>query len=648
MKKALVLCLLATGCAHAPLFPSPDFATLPERDKYPDADRVVLLDEKQVRYFIDPLTQKLAADVTEHNRVRLFRPGAITWVGQHYSRTFESVTSFKGQLVTPSGEVRPFDPGEKRDVPSIGSSVLFSDSRQLQWNVPVGPAGSVLEWETVTHISDTKPYVFPNWLGDSAPAKQIRHVVVAPNGWEVEWVARRANAVIELPPRIETGPTETTYTWEATDTPMWKTEVWGGSFGYDVPHIAVRLKKWKENGKDESAFASATALSQWLYGEYQNKSAPSADMKDLVAAVLKGVPDEPRAKAKKLYEWACEEVQYCAIEIGYGGWVPHAAQDVHSNRYGDCKDKANYLRALLDIAGVKSHPTLIDSHSGLAREFEMPALGANFNHAILAVELPGETLLVDPTERAVPFGQLPPRDQDSTVLAIAPNGAEPGKSPVSTAEDNANDIQLTADVKTDGSATGTFVLRAKGANALGLKQSLLLSEDKPSELVKKWLHMAGLKINSVDKIDAAPFAEAIELKGTFTLRNVLAVVPGSTTLLRMEELMPSNVPVLPDDPRRTPFVRQWLNKTALKVTLNLPTQATVSRLPAETKIDHPHARYALNWAATKGALVITRAWETKQRVTPTAQVAETKKFFEAVHRAEANPALISFAAEKTP
>lgn len=650
MKKRLVLLTLCcVGCAHVPVFAPPDFASLPDKTKHPEADRLGLLDETQVRYFIDPLTQKLAAEVKEHYRVLQFRPGVYTWVTQHYSRTFAKVTGFEGQLVTPTGEVRPFKPEKKRDVASIGSSELFSDSRQIQWDVPVGPAGSVIEWETTTLISDPKPYVFSSWFGDTAPAQLIRHVVTVPNGWELEWLARQADAPIEMPPRIEPGPVETTYTWESKDIPAWKQEVWGASMRYEIPRVVTRLRKWKENGKDETAFESPAALSKWLYDEYQKQSDPAGDMRDLVASVLKGAPDEPKAKAKKLYEWVCKEVQYCAIEIGYGGWVPHAAKDVHSNRYGDCKDKANYLRALLEIAGIKSRTTMIDSHDGMARPFELPALGANFNHVILAIDLPGETIYADPTERTVPFGQLPPRDQDSTVLHIATAQAQPGKSPVSSAKDNTTDLQLVANVQPDGNAVGTFTLRLTGANASSLKYDLLRGDEKPTESLRDWLRVTGLKVTTVDTIDAAPFGEVTTVKGSFSYRSLVAVVPGGTTMLRLADFMPSAVPTMPDEPRRTPLIRRWLHEAVLTITVNLPGQATVSRLPGETKLDTPQALYGLSWSSpNKGAFTIKRQWATRQRITPTAEVAEVKKFFDQVHLAEADPALISFAAEKAP
>lgn len=45
-----------------------------------------------------------------------------------------------------------------------------------------------------------------------------------------------------------------------------------------------------------------------------------------------------------------------AVYVGAGGVVPHAAQTVLDNRYGDCKDHVALLEALLGAAGIKSTP----------------------------------------------------------------------------------------------------------------------------------------------------------------------------------------------------------------------------------------------------------------------------------------------------
>jgi hypothetical protein len=60
-----------------------------------------------------------------------------------------------------------------------------------------------------------------------------------------------------------------------------------------------------------------------------------------------------------------DNIRYVAIEVGVGGYQPHAAGDVFHNRYGDCKDKATLLSAMLSAVGVHSALMMVDSDRGV-------------------------------------------------------------------------------------------------------------------------------------------------------------------------------------------------------------------------------------------------------------------------------------------
>ena len=84
-----------------------------------------------------------------------------------------------------------------------------------------------------------------------------------------------------------------------------------------------------------------------------------------------------------------------AIELGIGGWQPHSASEVFTHRYGDCKDKATLLAAMLHEIGVESYYVPINTNRGSVTP-DTPANLA-FNHVILAIKVPDgvpETSLV--------------------------------------------------------------------------------------------------------------------------------------------------------------------------------------------------------------------------------------------------------------
>jgi len=77
-------------------------------------------------------------------------------------------------------------------------------------------------------------------------------------------------------------------------------------------------------------------------------------------------------------------VRYEAVEIERGQWAPTPPEEVLARRWGDCKDKAQLLRALLDAVGISSRLVAIRSGSGgeVDPDFPWPF---SFNHCILAL-----------------------------------------------------------------------------------------------------------------------------------------------------------------------------------------------------------------------------------------------------------------------
>ena len=72
-------------------------------------------------------------------------------------------------------------------------------------------------------------------------------------------------------------------------------------------------------------------------------------------------------KIRALATFVQKDIRYVAIEIGIGGYKPHAAPDVLKYHYGDCKDKATLLAALLKEIGVDSYFVLAQTSRGFQK-----------------------------------------------------------------------------------------------------------------------------------------------------------------------------------------------------------------------------------------------------------------------------------------
>ncbi len=122
-----------------------------------------------------------------------------------------------------------------------------------------------------------------------------------------------------------------------------------------------------------------------------------------LATELTAKLDTPHAKALVLSDWVRKNIRYVAVYIGDGGVVPHAAQAVLDNRYGDCKDHVALLEALLKAVAIESSPVLINFGNAYVLP-KVPTLGL-LNHAITYV--PSLDLYLDSTATPIAAGYLP-------------------------------------------------------------------------------------------------------------------------------------------------------------------------------------------------------------------------------------------------
>ena len=110
------------------------------------------------------------------------------------------------------------------------------------------------------------------------------------------------------------------------------------------------------------------------------------------------------------------------MEFGKGAIVPRSSRETLARRYGDCKDQATLLVAMLRVAGIRAHVALLRTGRYGDVAPALPGLG-DFDHAIVYV--PGDRpLWIDPSARCAPAGYLPLMDQDRWAMLASPETRE--------------------------------------------------------------------------------------------------------------------------------------------------------------------------------------------------------------------------------
>lgn len=311
-----------------------------------------------------------------------------------------------------------------------------------------------------------------------------------------------------------------------------------------------------------STFADYAALARAYQDRVGARAVPDVMVAALAARVTGDVA-EHRARAIALSDWVRHNVRYVALYLGPGGVVPHAAASVLANRYGDAKDHATLLVALLASASIDSTIALVNN--GNAYQLPaVPTLGV-LNHAIVYV--PSLQLYLDSTADSVAGGFLP-----AALLgkpAVLTRSGEFAMLPVFQQAHSHTLTQFT--IQSDGSSR--FTVTRTGSGALAEPYRLVPGGDV-----------------------------AISLRGA---SNGFTQLPGPARLATTYDLRGSlgeAVFAFAQEPERhQDFVCPAIDAED-EVRFHLPTRSRVLALPRATHVDDANFAYHSRYAR-RGALV---------------------------------------------
>ena len=98
------------------------------------------------------------------------------------------------------------------------------------------------------------------------------------------------------------------------------------------------------------------------------------------------------------------QVRYLGLEIGSNTHQPHPPEMVFDQGFGDCKDKALLLTAILRYENIEAYVALTNTQEKENLSVAAPSALA-FNHAIVALRRGNNFIFIDPT-RSLQRGEL--------------------------------------------------------------------------------------------------------------------------------------------------------------------------------------------------------------------------------------------------
>jgi hypothetical protein len=449
--------------------------------------------------------------------------------------------------------------------------------------------------------------------------------------------------------------TGSSYTWELQNLPPIPREPMSPSIRNLAPRIAINYLPEDSSQAVNRAFADWLDVSRWATQLYD----PKVIVDDEVASKAKELTADAKTELEKIRAIGTyvQNLQYISIDIGVGhgnGYIPRPSNLVLSRGYGDCKDKANLMRAMLKALKIEAYPVVIFSGDPTFVRAEW-ASPNQFNHCIIAVKVSDETesptiitheklgrlLIFDATDPYTPVGDLPEDEQGSQALIIAGDNGGLAKMPITPPEFNAWNRTIEVDLAKDGNIKGIIRERAIGQQstyARALFRSL--SNSDINKVFEGWLTRGATAAKLINLTPTDNHAEStFDVDIEFAAPYYGQLMQDRLLIFKPAIVTRANSIYLTDKTRTHPIMinSDTFNETAI---FTLPEGFTVDETPDAITLDKPFGKYTSTYEVKDGKLFYKREMIMKRKTVSVKDYGEIRDFYTQILNAEQSPVVL--------
>jgi hypothetical protein len=621
-------------------------APLPAHDEKTDA--VLLYSETNI-------TVQSADKVKETERVvyKILRPS-----GRDYGLAFVSfnsrskVTSFHGWCIPAQGkdyEVKDKDAVEMSQ-PKIEGSELIQDVKVKMLNIPAADPGSIVGYE---YEKEEQPFALQDsWdFQREIPARERHYSLQLPPGWEFK------TSWLNYPEAKPVQAGSSQWQWVLNDVRAIRNEQEMPPLDGVAGRMIVTF--YPPGGAAQNGFGNWQQMGNWYLNLTNGRFDSSSEIKAKVATLTASAPTE-LAKMRALAEFMQHDIRYVAIELGIGGWQPHPAAEVFSHRYGDCKDKATLMRAMLHEIGVDSYYVVINSERGSVTP-DVPAHLGAFDHVVLALKLPkgsddssliatiqhpkqGRLLFFDPTNELTPFGEIGGYLQDNYGLLVTADGGELVELPQQPSA--MNSILRTAKLTLD--ATGTLkgeVKETRLGDRAASERWRLRTVTKDTDRIKPIEDLlagslSSFHITRASLVNLQQTDQPFGFNYSFESQNY-AKSAGNLLLVRPRVIGVKGLGFLETkEPRKFPIEFEGPARDTDEFEITIPPGYVVDDLPPPVDADLGFASYHAKTVVNGNLVNYTRTFEVKELSVPVSKAEDLRKFYRIIAGDERNTVVL--------
>jgi transglutaminase-like putative cysteine protease/tetratricopeptide (TPR) repeat protein len=533
-----------------------------------------------------------------------------------YSNINQQLSIVSAHLYKKDGQVIQAEDDGETSVADL-STAMYYDTRSHVLRFPTIEKGDVVELEyRVSPSSNVNPY--GNYFGslvafqNSLPQQLHRYVLITPDSRKLNVVQERMS-----PAQITHAAGTTIYSWELRDIAPLASEPRGPALTEIAPYVSV------------STFGNWQQLGRWYADLITPQFSLDADLRDVLARVTANAGTELE-KVRAIHEFVVRNTHYVAMEFGVYSYKPYPVTQVYARRFGDCKDKASLMIALLRAAGIDAELALVRTRK-LGDVSDQAINLSVFNHAVAYV--PKYDLWLDGTAEYAGFHELPLDDQGAMALTVNLNGDTTlRRIPVTLPMQNYTHRVVRAEVRNNGTISFSGSAYTRGEDAPGLRREYEEAE-KQRDTVRANLAQVypSVQVDSVHVDGAHDLEHDINVNfsgslDSFAGQKTLSLVPSWLPHKYVSSLAPLGSRKL-----ELQLPAPWTTEEELH--FQIPENASIEDMPANWQYDTPYGTATIRYERRGRELVVTTSVQFRKLRIPAAEYQGFREFCQNVEKA---------------
>ncbi|MFW0717995.1 DUF3857 domain-containing protein [Pedobacter sp. N23S346] len=546
---------------------------------------------------------------------------------------FMIISNIKATIYDATGKkIKDYKSSDIKDQSLTSNSSIYEENRMKSINFVS------LSYPYTIEYSFTKEFkgllYFPSWrdlMGFGISVEKSSYTIQKNKSYQLRYLTsvNLKTDSIAIGDKIQ-------YKWKSQNVPALVSEPLSTGIDNVASWVKASPNDFEYDGS-KGNFNNWKTFGAWMYGLNEGGNKLPETAKAIVQQLIKDAKT-PKDKIRILYDHLQQNTRYVSVQLGIGGFRPILAEKVAQVNYGDCKALSNYMKALLNEAGISSNLIVIGNG--------MPSLNANYssmgqaNHMILCVPLEKDTTFLECTSQYDPMGFIGYSNADRNVLMVTDHGGKIIRTPVYSPKDNYQIRKATINLADDG--TALLSLKSTYANAQ-FEENLGMMLLEPSEQRKQII--GGTKV-PVAELTSFSYKQPDKTKPVINEElnfksGQLYTKSGDKIFLTINQInRKESVPPKVEN-RKTYFAVPYGYSDEDEINFTLPKGYTVEFLPKDIQIVSEFGTYTAKFTTKDNAITYVRTQSMTNKKYPPEKYNAYVDFYKKIYQADKQKAVLN-------